>query len=47
MHLLESPDHALLELRNYLVLEPGSEEFDDDPTGPDDEEDDDDSSEFA
>lgn len=41
MLLLESTDHAMRELRYGLMLDPGSDEFDDDPTGPDEEEDDD------
>ena len=41
LHLMESTDHAMRELRDCLLLDPGSDEFDDDPTGPDEEEDDD------
>ena len=41
LHLMESTDHALRGLRDCLTRDPGSDEFDDDPTGPDEEEDDD------
>ncbi len=42
LHLVESTDPAMRELRNCLLLGPGSDEFDDDPTGPEEEEDGDD-----
>ncbi len=47
LHLLESTDQEVRELRACLLADPGSDEFDDDPTGPDEEEEDDDSPEFA
>lgn len=45
-HLLESTDREMQGLLECLMADPGSDEFDDDPTGPDEEEDDD-SPEFA
>ena len=41
LHLMASTDHAMRKLRNCLLLDPGSDEFDDDPTGPGEDEDDD------
>ena len=41
LHLMESTDRAMRKLRDCLLLDPGSDEFDDDPTGPDEGEDDD------
>lgn len=41
LHLMESADPAMRELRDGLMQDPGSDEFDDDPTGPAEEEDDD------
>ena len=40
-HLMESTGANMRELRECLLADPGSDEFDDDPTGPDEEEDDD------
>ncbi len=41
LHLLEGTTQELRELRACLLADSGSDEFDDDPTGPDEEEDDD------
>ena len=41
LHLLESTSKELQELRACLMADPGSDEFDDDPTGPGEDEDDD------
>ena len=40
-HLMESTEENMRALRECLLEDPGSDEFDDDPTGPDEEEDDD------
>ena len=40
-HLMESTEANMRALRECLLEDPGSDEFDDDPTGPDEEEDDD------
>lgn len=40
-HLLESTDREMQGLLECLMTDPGSDEFDEDPTGPDEEEDDD------
>ena len=41
LHLMASTDRAMRKLQDCLLLDPCSDEFDDDPTGPDEEEDDD------
>ena len=49
-HLMESTEANMRALRECLLADPGSDEFDDDPTGPEEEEEeeeDDDSPEFA
>ena len=40
-HLMESTDKEMLKLRECLLADPGSDELDDDPTGPGEDEDDD------
>ena len=46
-HLMESTEANMRALRECLLEDPGSDEFDDDPTGPEEEEEEDDSPEFA